>query len=1355
MTHTVCVLAAVDISQDNKQQKDPQHQLHYSSPHSISSNFAHSQLQQSSSTDQNNQGGGSFLEYESTESISSNVLNNMTGSSISENTEFYIHVTTTKQSSFSQEPIEGSTGSRPAADQWDIFSSGASGIAESEPEELRAASKNFSDLESSSKLLQEKELSSSNKTDNSYVNSGATPYTEKCSDIISNVNITSVEQDILENIDYNQNFTQTNLIETLCETDITCALPEEEEEEEEDDGESQQKVTNKQTAQPQQKQRHKKSKSSCLNNWPEFEKQSNCGSSTYSSRTLQQLHWAAEDQELVATYEDFEESQIYHNFYTHPHSSSQTAGPHYAPHRGQNIHGRSHNIFNRWATSAGRPNSSLGGGHYYRETSPHSHEGGFISTPFSGAVGVTDPYADLVYHTSVVPDPTFESSNQYYPSYYRRGEVEQDCSIMMEDTITCIYTQDGKASEVIESSPTSECFYSPNIHDVKIRSGSRTEKTYPNMEVDVDIDLHNMSAMFAEIDHLSRLQDQLCVSQEQTIHQMHINYSYDNSESYEEVMLASSPSSFSISKKGAAGIQNSVKVPGDTTPETSAPSGLKPEVSQVNQSKLNYPEVCVKRDKPEEQEQTRPLSEVILSPNFLEQLTEKLDADAIQETVICEDNLSGDETETGTGKVSDKNQDLSQTTEAKTQSQSDTNPASINSSLALERNANKEMRGRGGSGNIGTNINRSTFQFNKVHETLTSAFGTLKFSFSKKSGNSGDDTLKKRKEKEPIEKSNPSQEEKNENPKNAEGTMFEIINDSDSTDKPSSDCTEADPFTGGEYVSRQAAVNENSSFEELETTDEVASTYQTGDEDGDPSSWSPFDEVTLSEIEEKTGRTAGENSEPMSETFNNSVVDLVQNVVTDQLTKSESELAETVHECEQKQDISDQPDSETDLTFPSSIRTITPTSDSATVQISSSFDESSPPSEILNGISGANEEILIEEDLLETDIFQVTYSVSIDQSIEEEEGNQRTRKDDLYEYGIGKTETTQQFVQETKEVYSEETQENFFETQVCAVHTSHSELDRACDFLPKSSLDSLVNRDVQPLVTSFPDIYQFPPSNTKAVCVEEREEYVFGHRQCLSSEDELVTPERGARWDGRTASGDNDVIMMSSASASTGRTGSSSQCDEEHEYGSPSCEKKLFPETSLNFHLQEDCFKLVSLTSIETDSNFSVSFDESLLQNLAPNTETVSSATIQSSLNSFVRRSSAELTHSVIASNWAKDILGNRSTIIEENSKQGNQKLSEKTQEVTQSPLFSSRDLKIPPEGIKPITKATMAIELESIHLEAETLRKFEQTINLQELQRKEDIFALCDNIMKNNNNTPSPEDDKKGNYSRFFSFVC
>ena len=67
-------------------------------------------------------------------------------------------------------------------------------------------------------------------------------------------------------------------------------------------------------------------------------------------------------------------------------------------------------------------------------------------------------------------------------------------------------------------------------------------------------------------------------------------------------------------------------------------------------------------------------------------------------------------------------------------------------------------------------------------------------------------------------------------------------------------------------------------------------------------------------------------------------------------------------------------------------------------------------------------------------------------------------------------------------------------------------------------------------------------------------------------------------------------------------------------------------------------------------------------------------------------------------------------------------------------------------EKATPVKRSTN--DLEHIHLEAATLRKVEERVNLQELQRREDIFALCDNIMKNNNgsnkSSPSPEKEQE-----------
>ena len=108
-----------------------------------------------------------------------------------------------------------------------------------------------------------------------------------------------------------------------------------------------------------------------------------------------------------------------------------------------------------------------------------------------------------------------------------------------------------------------------------------------------------------------------------------------------------------------------------------------------------------------------------------------------------------------------------------------------------------------------------------------------------------------------------------------------------------------------------------------------------------------------------------------------------------------------------------------------------------------------------------NADILI-EDFLETNIFQVTYSVPVEE--------QPTSSEPELEPDNEVEKSTEAFLEE------EEEEEKEPEDAKTSDEMSRSELDKACDMLQKSSLDSL-NLSPEgnpPLITSFPDIYLFP-----------------------------------------------------------------------------------------------------------------------------------------------------------------------------------------------------------------------------------------------------------------------------------------
>ena len=268
--------------------------------------------------------------------------------------------------------------------------------------------------------------------------------------------------------------------------------------------------------------------------------------------------------------------------------------------------------------------------------------------------------------------------------------------------------------------------------------------------------------------------------------------------------------------------------------------------------------------------QPRPLSEVMLSANFLEQLSQKLDADTGQETAICEDNSSDEEREcdeqTRTSEVQEKHDEKV----SKPEQDTSTNTDEKASKEAVNKNAGATTK--------------TPFQFNKVHETITSAFGTLKLSFSRKNSTETlpkiekedlNETVVVKETFKPHDEEEPKALSQEKSEKRLSRTFFEVINDSgdpigkvegsettsnmgflqnqddDETNQPEICALQADDG------SKETTQLEDSSFEDLETVVEDLIAKEKAEQvlkfEENPSE-SSFDDVTMSEIEENSGK---------------------------------------------------------------------------------------------------------------------------------------------------------------------------------------------------------------------------------------------------------------------------------------------------------------------------------------------------------------------------------------------------------------------------------------------------------------------------------------------------------------------
>ena len=287
----------------------------------------------------------------------------------------------------------------------------------------------------------------------------------------------------------------------------------------------------------------------------------------------------------------------------------------------------------------------------------------------------------------------------------------------------------------------------------------------------------------------------------------------------------------------------------------------------VTQTREHEDYVTQMREHDDHVTQPRPLSEVMLSANFLEQLSQKLDADTGQETAICEDNSSDEEREcdeqTRTSEVQEKHDEKV----SKPEQDTSTNTDEKASKEAVNKNAGATTK--------------TPFQFNKVHETITSAFGTLKLSFPRKNST---ETLPKI-EKEDLNetvvvketfKPHDEQETKalsqEKSEKRLSRTFFEVINDSgDPIDKvEGSESTsnmgflqnQDDDETNQPEICaddglKETTQLEDSSFEDLETVAEDLIAKEKAEQDSnfeENPSESSFDDVTMSEIEENSGK---------------------------------------------------------------------------------------------------------------------------------------------------------------------------------------------------------------------------------------------------------------------------------------------------------------------------------------------------------------------------------------------------------------------------------------------------------------------------------------------------------------------